>query len=103
MTASKNAACVAVMAEPCQKLAEVDCNAIFGTKFPEDVIAPIRVAQERLDWLEHLFCVIADDPKAGLRVKRLAEMGRFIASEASDQADCCHTDMLEVIQKGGAA
>ena len=35
MTASKNAARVAVQAEPCQKLAEVDCNAIFGVKWPE--------------------------------------------------------------------
>lgn len=91
------------MAEPAQKLAPVDCSAVFGEKWPEDVIAPIRVAQERLSWLEHLFNCIATDPQAGLRAQRLAEMGRFVASEASDLADCCHTDMLEAIKKGGAA
>ena len=103
MTTKNNAARVAVQAEPCQKLAFTDCSAVFGVKWPEDVISPIRVAQERLTWLEHLFCAIADDPKTGLRVKHLAEMGRFVASEASNQADCCHADMLEAIKKGGAA
>lgn len=103
MTKQNNAARVAVQAEPCPNLAPVDCSAVFGVKFPEDVIAPIRVAQERLSWLEHLFNCIAIDPQAGLRAQRLAEMGRFVALEASDLADCCHADMLEAIKKGGAA
>lgn len=103
MTKQNNAAQAAVQAEPCPNLAPVDCSAVFGVKFPEDVIAPIRVAQERLSWLEHLFNCIATDPQAGLRAQRLAEMGRFVALEASDLADCCHADMLEAIKKGGAA
>ena len=103
MTKQNNAARVAVQADPCPNLAPVDCSAVFGVKFPEDVIAPIRVAQERLSWLEHLFNCIATDPQAGLRAQRLAEMGRFVALEASDLADCCHADMLEAIKKGGAA
>lgn len=68
MTKQNNAARVAVQAEPCPNLAPVDCSAVFGVKFPEDVIAPIRVAQERLSWLEHLFNCIATDPQAGLCV-----------------------------------
>ena len=103
MNARNNAAQEAVGAKPCPNLAPVDCSAVFGVKFPEDVIAPIRVAQERLSWLEHLFNCIATDPQAGLRAQRLAEMGRFVALEASDLADCCHADMLEAIKKGGAA
>ena len=91
------------MADAPQKLAAVDCSSVFGVKWPEDVIAPIRVAQERLTWLEQLFDAIADSPGIGFRAKYLAEMGRFVASEASDLADVCHTDMLEAIKKGGAA
>jgi hypothetical protein len=44
MTKQNNAASVAVKAEPCLKLAEVDCNAIFGVKCSGDAMAPIRVA-----------------------------------------------------------
>lgn len=90
-------------AEAMAKAPAVDCSSVFGVKWPEDVISPIRVAQERLTWLEHLFNCIATDPQAGLNAKRLAEMGRFVASGASDLADCCHADMLEAIKKGGAA
>lgn len=100
MTKPNNAARLAVQAEPGPNLAH---GTVFGVKFPEDVIAPIRVAQERLSWLEHLFNCIATDPQVGLRAQRLAEMGRYMASEASDYADCCHADMLEAIKKGGAA
>lgn len=103
MTEKKNAAQVAAQAEPCPKKAAMDCSSTFGIKFPEDVIAPIRVSQERLTWLEHLFRCIADDPGAGLHAKRLAQMGRFVASEAADFADVSHTDMLAVIKNGGAA
>ncbi len=103
MTNKNNAARVAVQAKPCQKTAPMDCSSTFGMKFPEDVIAPIRVGQERFTWLEHLFSCIADDPGVGLRAKRLAEMGSFVASEAADFADVSHTDMLEVIKNGGAA
>ena len=94
---------MATQAKPCPNLAQVDCSAVFGTKFPEDVIAPIRAAEQRLTWLEHLFNCIASDPDSGLRAKRLAEMGRYVASDAADLADCAHTDMLKAIQKGGAA
>lgn len=106
MTSKKNAAQVAAQAEPCPDFKSgqaVDLHAVFGERFPEDVIAPIRVAQERLIWLEQLFDAIADSPGIGFRAKYLAEMGRFVASEASDLADCCHADMLEAIKKGGAA
>lgn len=92
MNTPKNAASVATQAAAC-----------FGAKFPEDVSEPIRVAETRLTWLEHLFHCIATDPQAGLRAQRLAEMGRFVASESADLANCSHADMLECIQKGGAA
>ncbi len=92
MSTSKNATSVTAQAAAC-----------FGVKFPEDVIEPIRVAEGRLTWLEHLFHCIASDPQAGLRAQRLAEMGRFVASESADLANCCHAGMLECIQKGGAA
>lgn len=103
MNTQNNAARVAVQAEPCPKLASVDCGAVFGVESPEDVITPIRVVQERLTWLEQLFDAIADSPGIGFRAKYLAEMGRYVASEASDYADCCHKGMLEAIKKGGAA
>lgn len=94
---------MATQAKHCPNLARVDCSAVFGMKFPEDVIAPIRVAEERLTWLEHLFNCIATDPMAGLHAKRLAEMGRYVASDAAELADCVHADMLKAIKKGGAA
>ena len=92
MSTSKNATSVATQAAAC-----------FGVKFPEDVIAPIRVAEERLTWLEYLFNCIATEPTAGLRAKRLAEMGRYVASDAAELADCVHADMLKAIKQGGAA
>lgn len=87
----------------CRSLTTVDCSAVFGTKSPHDVIAPIRVAQERLTWLEHLFNCIATDSKAEPHTKRLAEMGRHVAADAADLAESVHADMLEAIKKGGAA
>ena len=101
MSTSNSITRVATQTNARQKPTQGDCSAVFGVKCPEDVIAPIRVAQERLSWLEHLFNCIATDPQAGLRAQRLAEMGRFVALEASDLADCCHADMLEAIKKGG--
>ena len=53
------------MADAPQKLAAVDCSSVFGVKWPEDVIAPIRVAVERLNQLQLLFASSADDPAAG--------------------------------------
>ena len=91
------------MADAPQKLAAVDCSSVFGVKWPEDVIAPIRVAVERLNQLEQLFASIADDPAAGYRAKQLAGIGRFVAQEVSDYADGCHTEMTQAIKKGGAA
>lgn len=103
MNARHNTAQQAVQAGLCQKQALSDCERIFGVKHPEDVVSPIRVASERLTWLENLFSIIADDPKVSLQARRLAEMGRYVASDAADYTDCAHAELLEAIQKGGAA
>ena len=63
----------------------------------------IRLACEGLTWLEHLFLCISNDPEAGLHTKRLAEIGRYLASDAADSADCAYAEMRSDIEKGGAA
>lgn len=103
MNTSNKVARATAQGESRRDLIQMDCSAVFGMKFPEDVIAPIRVAKDRLTWLEHLFNCIATDPDSGLRAQRLAEMGRFVASDASDMAEGCHADMLEALKKVGAA
>lgn len=62
----------------------------------------IRLASEGLTWLEHLFLCIANAPDAGLHAKRLAEIGRYLASDAADSADCAYAEMRSDIEKGGA-
>lgn len=63
----------------------------------------IRFACDRLTWLEHLFTSIVDDPNASPHARCLGEIGRFVAADVSDFAiDAC-TDLLETIEKGGAA
>ena len=63
----------------------------------------IRLASEGLTWLEHLFLCISNDPEVGLHSKRLAEIGRYLASEAADSADCAYAQMRSDIEKSGAA
>ena len=103
MTTPNNAARVAVQAEPCQKLAPTDCSAVFGVKFPEDVIAPTRTAADALSWVEEVFKTIAEDAGSTARIRSLARMGAYLAGDMANLADCSHEDMLKAIKEGGAA
>lgn len=103
MTSKKNAAQVAVLAEPCQKLDHTDCSAVFGVKWPEDVIAPTRIAADALDWMEKIFLTIAEDDGSTVRIRTLARMGAYLAADMANLADCSHGEMLQAIKEGGAA
>lgn len=98
-----NSVRIAVHAALCLNLTTVDCGVVCDGKFPEDVIAPSQVAEQRQSWPKNLFNCIASDPDSGLRAKRLAEMGVYVASDVAELANCAHTDMLKAIKEGCAA
>ena len=98
-----NSVRIAVHDAPCLNQTTVDCSVVCDGKFPEDVIAPIQVAEQRLSWPENLFNCIASDPDSGLRAKRLAEMGVYVASDVAELVNYAHTDMLKAIKEGCAA
>lgn len=106
MSTKKNAAQVAVMAEPCQNSANdlrLACREIFGTEHPMDVIYPIEVAASGLFWLESLFEAIAHDPHATPQIKSLAEMGAYLAVDHANRADSQHEQLRDAVKNGGAA
>ena len=100
MTNSKNAARVAVMAEPCQKS---DCKRLFGTEHPLDVILPLDQASTVLFQMESLFVAIAADPCASAHIKRLADMGAYVACDFGNYIDAQHEQFRNAIKQGGAA
>lgn len=78
--------------------ARADCQRIFGEIAPEDVIAPIKMAYEALDWLRELLRTIALEPDVPPRLKSLADMGAYVAGDLSNTAQCCYEDMSKAIQ-----
>lgn len=109
MTINKNAAGVAVAAEPCQKQANpqqaagMDCRGIFGVPHPEDVIIPIHTAADALEWLAEVFKTIGAEAETNRRIESLASMGAFLAADMSDLAECSYAAMLQSIRNGSAA
>lgn len=79
------------------------CRTLFD-HHPEDVIAPLGYAGDALGWLEELFRIIADDaltPNRGWRIKKLAELGAYVASESSNFAGHMHETFTEHLQAAG--
>ena len=75
------------------------CKDIFNVAHPEDVIISIRTAADALTWAENLFNVIANDPAASMKIKRLAEMGSYVSADISCVADCMYADMSSAIKR----
>ena len=95
--------------KPCIKAASTnaqartDCQRIFNVTYPEDVIDPIRTAANTLYWLEQVFDTIAADPAANERIKRMADMGSYLAGDIANLADAEFDKMHAAMKKGGAA
>lgn len=80
-----------------------NAHAIFGAH-PEDVISPIKSAAETLGWLEEVFKTIekeALEDRGGLRIKKLAALGAYVASDIGNYADCEYEKYQECLQKAG--
>jgi hypothetical protein len=79
------------------------CRNLFG-EHPEDVISPINSAAEALFWLEELFLTIARealDERNGYRIKHLAEMGAYLASDVGNYAGYQHETMIDRLRNAG--
>lgn len=83
-------------------------RAVFG-EHPDDVISPLNTASEALFWLEELFGVIQEEAEREnprtCRIKRLADMGKYLAFDMGNYVDCRHGEFKEAIQasqEGGA-
>jgi hypothetical protein len=79
------------------------CRNLFG-EHPEDVISPINSAAEALSWLEELFLTIAREAlveRNGCRIKYLAEMGAYLASDIGNYAGCRHETMIDRLRNAG--
>jgi len=80
------------------------CKRLFD-HHPEDVIAPLGYASEAFGWLEELFRTIATDAlnerRNGYRIKHLAEMGAYVASESSNFAGNMHETFEEKLKEAG--
>lgn len=111
MNEKKNAAHVAVQAEPCQKTAlqagqhraQMDCKRIFGVDSPDGVIAPMLMAVDALGWLEQVLQTIATDAGVTPRIKCLADMGAYLAADIAGLSADLHGQMCDAIKNGGAA
>lgn len=88
------------------------CQRLFDNH-PEDVISPIKSAADTLGWLEELFRTIeceALNERNSYRIKHLAEMGAYLASDMSNLMGCQYETMVDRLRntgdvpvKGGAA
>ena len=79
------------------------CLSLFG-EHPEDVISPIRSAADALSWVGELFTIIereALNERNGFRIKRLAEMGAYLALDIGNYADSQHGAMIDRLRSAG--
>lgn len=83
-------------------------RAVFG-EHPEDVISPLDTASDALFWLNELFGVIQEEADSNTprtyRIKRLADMGMYVANDIGNYVDCRHEEFRNAIkacQEGGA-
>ncbi len=77
---------------------------LFGD-YPEDVIIPIKGAADALGWLEEVFITIdkeALDARNGCRIKKLAELGAYLAGNMADYAGCAHETYIDRLKTVGA-
>lgn len=78
---------------------------LFG-EHPEDVISHIRTAADALGWLEEIFITIARESMSqnnGVRLRKLAELGAYLAFDMANLTDCRHEEMLGRLIEAGAA
>lgn len=107
MNARKNAANVAVQAEPClnaaQRLTKAQCSAI------DDASMQLLAGSEVCGWLSSLFTVIEDESRKDAPrwylCRDLARLGKFLAEEKTDRLDAAHREIEALMQpsQGGAA
>ena len=79
------------------------CKSLFG-EHPEDVIGPIKSAADALGWLEELFNTIGNEAlneRSGHRIKQLAAMGAYVASETSNFSDHIHETLIDRLRTAG--
>lgn len=77
-------------------------KAIFGCD-PRNVIFPIEVACETLDWLESIFHAIRvlhenGNDSSATHIKHLAKLGAHVAADASNSVGCMHETMRDHIE-----
>lgn len=73
------------------------CRETFGTANPEDVIEPIALAADVLEWLSEVFEIIGSEPGASCRAQRLAAMGSHLALDAANAAQYSHERMKAAV------
>lgn len=107
MNARKNAARVAVQAEPCLNAAQVLTKAQCTTI--DDASTQLAVGSEVCGWLSSLLTVIEDesskDSPRWYLCRDLAGLGKFLADERADRLDAAHQEIeaLMKLSNGGAA
>lgn len=79
--------------------ARVVCKELFGMLHPEDVIEPIHLAADALEWLREVFISIGSEPGISRRIRVQCEMGAYLATDAAHLADDMHETMQAAIKK----
>lgn len=103
LVAESQKPCIKAACISSKEQARTDCQRIFNATFPDDVIYPIRTAADTLYWLEQVFNTIAADPAANERIKRMADMGSYLAGDIANLVDAEFDKMHAAMKKGGAA
>ena len=68
---------------------------------PRDVSTYLNIGEEALDWLTSIFSAIEMYHESGggeVHIKRLAGVGRFVASDISDLLGCANEKIVSSIE-----
>jgi hypothetical protein len=77
---------------------------LFG-QHPEDVLGPTQRAAEAFGWLEEILLTISKEAlneRNGIRIRRLAEAGAYLAVDMGTLVERELDDMSEKLRKAGA-
>ncbi|KFB68324.1 hypothetical protein [Candidatus Accumulibacter vicinus] len=77
----------------------------FG-QYPEDVLGPIKMADEGFGWLREIFISIQREVEGenfALRVAKLAAAGAYIAVDLENYCGSEHESMLQRLQEVGGS
>ena len=75
----------------------------FG-QYPEDVLGPIKMADEAFGWLHEVFVSIqreVEDENFAARIVKLASAGAYIALDLENYCGSEHERMLQKLREGG--